>query len=368
VKIAYLANVRIPSERAHSTQIIHTCQAFVERGLDVDLYTNKRTIGTNDDIDKQYKIKSLFHLRRLSHGIFVHQIKLTFYMSELIFSVHFLFGLKGRSYDIIFSRSEWIIWILSFFISTNKLVWESHEAKFTLPARQLLKKGIKTVCISEGIADTYKSFSVPEKQLLVAHDGIDDSFFGERETMLAARRRLGVSTDKKIVMYIGGFYGWKGLEMLLESSRGISEVQVVVIGGFPEEVVVYKNLYPDVIFLGSRPYSELKNNQQAADILIIPNSARVRVSSHYTSPLKLFAHMASGIPLVVSKVPSITSVVPTEEANYFTPDSSESLVKTIHTVLANKQESHDKADKLYLRAEKYTWNNRARQILNFIQN
>lgn len=362
MKIAYLANVRIPSERAHSAQIVHMCQAFVNAGAEVDLYVNHRVTGSLDEIGKYYEILPNFSLRRLSHGIFNPAIKITFYVSELFFTVHFL--PKKPAYDYVYSRSEWIIWFLSFFISADKLMWESHEAKQNYPARRIINKGIKMVVISEGIRDVYQSSLKSQNQLLVAHDGIDESFYEPVESKEEARVRLGIDINKKVAMYIGGFDAWKGIDTFCLSSD-YTDVSLVVIGGSTEEVNKYKTIYPKVKFLGQKPYSELKNNQQAADILVIPNSSREKVSSSYTSPLKLFAHMSSGIPIVAADVPSVKNV--SNQVTFFAPDNPKSLAKALDDVFANYEGKCTLALRIREITRKYLWIERAKQIIKYIQ-
>lgn len=364
MKIAYLANVRFPSERAHAVQIMHTCQAFSATKQELELFVNKRSTENILNIKSYYKIESSFVIERLSHGYYSHKVKISYYLSELYFAGSFLFSKKQKNFDVIYSRHEWIIWFLSFFIPTQKLVWESHEAKLTFPARRLLKKGIKTVVISEGIFDEYVKFGIAPQQLLVAHDAIDESFFGAVESKDVARTRLGLLLEQKVAMYIGGFDGWKGVETFFAAAALLPEIAFVAIGGSSEQTNYFSEKYPNVNFLGQQPYADLKNNQQAADVLIVPNSNKIKLSSHYTSPLKLFAHMASGIPLVVSNIPSIRRVTGDTLVTLVEPDSPEALAAGIVSVFDSLGTKIASAQQMVTLARKYTWNERAKRILN----
>jgi glycosyltransferase involved in cell wall biosynthesis len=215
-----------------------------------------------------------YSIERLSHGLFYPNLKIAFYLSELYFASSFLLLKNHKDFDVIYSRQEWIIWFLSFLIKSPRLVWESHEAKLNLPAKRILKKGIKVVAISEGIFEDYIKFGKPKEQMVVAHDGIDESFFEVVESKEESRKRLGLPAQVKIAMYIGGFDGWKGIETFLTSSDFLEEAAVVAIGGSREQVAIFTEQYPKVTFLGQLPYSDLRNNQQAADVLVIPNSKK----------------------------------------------------------------------------------------------
>jgi glycosyltransferase involved in cell wall biosynthesis len=361
MKIAYLANVRFPSERAHAVQIAHMCEAFQESGAEVTLFANTRVQGGVNEIAEYFKLPATFSFRRLNHGFFSPQIRLSYYVSEAWFTLNFLFFQKPKQYEIIYSRHEWVLWILSFFVPIKKLVWESHEAHYSLPARKILKKGVRTIVISEGILEAYKKKGYTDAQFVVAHDGIDESFFAEVEKKDSARTRLGLPLDKTIAMYIGGFDGWKGVETFFAAATHCPEILFVAIGGSEAQVASYSARYPQ--FLGSRPYAELKNNQQAADVLVVPNSATVLVSSEYTSPLKLFAHMASGVPLIVSDIPSLTRVTGRELVTVFEADNAESLASSIVKAISKKEQAYS----LKQQALGYTWKNRAKGIIEFLR-
>ena len=360
MKIAYLANIRFPSERAHAIQITQMCDAFFRLGIDTTLFVNKRTTDKNAEA-------CTFKVKRLSHGFFLPSIKIAFYSSELFFAGAFLFRENKKDFDIVYSRHEWIIWLLGHFISPSKLVWESHEAKLNFPARRLLKWGIKTVAISEGIFEDYAKFGIPKGQMVVAHDGIDESFFKGVEAKSEARDRLSLSLQENIVMYIGGFDTWKGVETFFAAADLYRGARFVAIGGSAEQVVVFFKKYPKVLFLGQLPYSDLKDNQQAADVLIIPNSGKTELSSRHTSPLKLFAHMASGVPIVASDLPSLATVTGDKLVALVPADNPEALAKGVLNVFAHYDAKKQLAQELKTVSMRYTWTERAKNIVNFIK-
>lgn len=364
MKIAYLANVRFPSERAHATHIAHMCQAFVSSGASLDLFVNKRTLKGINEVNNFFGISANFSLVRISSGIFVNGIRLFFYINELIFSLNFL--PYRKEYDFFYSRNEWTLFFLSFLVGEKKLIWESHEAKLNLPARYLIKNNIKIVVISEGIHAKYLDHGLKPDLMLIAHDCIDESFFGVVENKEVARKRLDIPLDSKVVMYIGGFDKWKGIETFCEAAEEYKNVKFVAIGGRDEQIRELKSKYKSVTFLEARPYLELKDNQQAADILVIPNSNKELISSEYTSPLKLFAHMASGIPIVASNIPSLRTMLNNTNSTFFEPDNSKSLYSSLIGVFDSYEDKLVKAQQLKISSRKYTWTERAKAIKSFI--
>lgn len=365
-QVAYLANVRFPSNRAHSMQIAHMCQAFSNQGVALTLIVNKRRVSCAEVTSELLGFCPAFKIVQLSPKLFFPRIRFTFYIGELVFAINFLLYGKYKNFDVIYSRSEWLLYFLSYVIRIEKLVWESHEARLSFPAKRLLKNGVKTVVISDGIYEDYLKHGYPEEQLFVAYDGIDETYFVDIENKEDARKRLSLNSKKPMVMYIGGFDAWKGLDVFCQAAVLTHDLLFVVIGGKEEQVMTKRAQYPEVLFLGALPYKDLKHNQQAADILVVPNTAKIDLSAKYTSPLKLFAHMASGIPLVVSDVPSLVSVTGRELVTTFEPDNARDLVYALNNVILDEAKKIRKAKNLRTLSKKYTWQKRAKSILEFM--
>lgn len=369
--IFYVANIRFPSERAHSIQIVKMCNAFSEIGCKVTLCVSNRKTHIIEPAEDFYGEKFNFDIKKISVFDtikFITKIPKIFHsFSFLIQRLSYILNLGSlQEADIIYSRDPAILFLLGIRIGFEKLVYESHEAHYNWFVRFLVGKGVKIVVISEGIRDFYLDQSVTREKLLVAHDGIDDSFFASHISTSEARTRLNLSQEGKVAMYIGGFDKWKGVDTFFEASKLVQDVTFVAIGGSDQHVGELQKLYPKITFLGYQPYRDLFYNQQAADVLVIPNTAKNKLSSEYTSPLKLFAHMTAKKPLLVSEIPSLKTVLGQDAAFYFEPDNPESLAINLEKIVQNLAISNKKANKAFEMSKQYSWNNRARAISSFI--
>jgi glycosyltransferase involved in cell wall biosynthesis len=339
------------------------CQAFSENGFDVVLFARQQLDVA--EFPKFLGFEPLFGFVD-TFGIPPRRWRFVFYLSELIFVLSFLWRSRGRDFDLLYCRSEWTLFFLLPFVDSKKMVWESHEARWNYPARQIVKGGVKVIAISDAIKEDYIKYGVPAEKIHVAYDGIDEGFFAALETKEQARDRLGLSPDAFIAMYVGGLDEWKGAPLFMQAAGLVENIVWVIIGGRPEEVEVFSKRYPDVRFLGPRPYHELKHNQQAADILVIPNSGKTNLAARYTSPLKLFSYMTSGVPIVASDVPSITSVIGKEAACLFKPDSVTALADAVKQCSVAWPEYVQRAQNLARESTKYTWMERAAGIKRFL--
>ncbi len=197
---------------------------------------------------------------------------------------------------------------------------------------------------------------------MVAQNAIDPTLFDGVESREQARARLGLPHDAKIAMYVGSLERWKGVETLCKAGARMPSVQVVIIGGKREELEVLRARYPSVLFLGPRPYYELPHNQQAADVLVVPNDPVTTESEVYTSPIKLFAHMASGVPTLVSDLPSMRAIAGEDLVSFFEAGNPEALARKVMQMV-NDDDAVARATKAREWVRDHTWQKRACSIL-----
>lgn len=365
MKLLYLAPVRFPSERAHAAQIAHMCHAFAQYG-EVTLLVPKRKNEITQDAFSYFSIPKNFSLCYVFCTPWGVGSAFGFFSNVVAYILRAVWYVLFHKTEIIYTRNEGVLLLVSFFVSNKKLVWESHEAKFNVAARYLLKRGVPCVAISKGIADFYMQQGIPATQIVIADDGIDESFFLEVESKENAQNRLGITTDKPVVMYIGGLDEWKGVEVFLETASKLPNFQYVVIGGTDEAIEKYQQKYPEILFLGRRPYRELANNQQAADVLVCTNSSLNALSAAYTSPLKLFSYLTSRVPVLAADVPSITSVVSEKEVFLYNAQSPDSLQQQLQISITKSAEATKRADAARDLSQQFTWSKRAEKILAHI--
>jgi glycosyltransferase involved in cell wall biosynthesis len=362
MKIAYVANVRMPTERAHGVQIAKTCEAFVRTGVEVELVVPRRRTHIADTVSKYYGLKDGFKITKLFTLDIVSWGATGFLIESFLFACSTVFSRSVRAADVVYGRDEFILLFLSW-SGVRRVAWESHTGAWSWAARSLAARAEKLVVISNGLRNFYIERGVPSEKILVAHDAIDPDDFAHPETREVARARLGLSQSGKIVMYIGSLGGWKGVDTLLEASTLLqSSVGVVIVGGTAQEISKLRALYPRVQFLGSLPYRDLANNQIAADVLVLPNTGRDVRAAQFTSPLKLFAYMMSGRPIVASDLPSTREVLPENGAYWFVADNARSCASAIEEALGN--DDADQRTKVAQEAAmSHTWDVRARRVV-----
>jgi glycosyltransferase involved in cell wall biosynthesis len=368
MKINYITNARIPTSRAYGYPIMKMCEEFSKAGTEVELIIPKR----RSNVDEQdpffyYGIEPVFKIRRIFSFDFLGMSekfgKLTFWFDTIFFLL--LIRIKGLigAQSIIYTRD----YILSFFVSSRSfLCLEIHNipnSKFFF--KWGLMKADVIFVLSPYIKEDLLKLGIDGEKIFTKASGIDIKLFNIKVDKDEAKRALGLPLNKKIVMYIGFLDKWKGVETLLKVSHLLDDIQVVIIGNGPE-LSRFKREYPEAIFTGSLPYRDLPFNQQAADVLVAPNSGGSPMSNLYTSPLKIIAYMASGIPIIASDLPSIREFLNKDNAFLVKPDDSELLALTIKKALV--EDNREMTKKAFMYAERSSWKKRAESIINIIRN
>lgn len=381
MKLFYIANIRFPTERAHGIQVAHMCAAFARRhgtcaernqhGTDAEkmvvtlLVPNRKTI--DEDPHAYYGVERNFTVEKIPVPDIVQFGKAGFLVESLIFAYRAARRAQRARETVIYTREE----LPLLFLPHGRAFYEAHQPRRSPFFKWLIRRARGIVAITQGLRAALVASGISEGRILVAHDGYDEKQFAVRISKEEARKGLGLPLDTKIAMYIGGLEAWKGAEILCKATGLLAQdgILVVVLGGANEEIKKLQSNYPAVRFAGARPYRELPINQQAADILVVPNSKHSRIGSIFTSPLKLFAHMASGVGLVVADVPALKEIVLPTQAFLFSPDDPKSLADCIRGALSPEGTAGRflKAAEAKKRALDFTWDKRAKNVLAYMQ-
>ncbi len=376
MKIAYIANARIPTEKAHGIQIMNTCAALARAGAEIELLIPDRSNPIQDDPFSFYDIDKPFLIRKAACVDLLGSPlpkKLSFALQTFSFTASALFMLVGNLRGaVIYGRDEAVLAPLALF--SKSVYWESHTGSTNLFARLLLKRAKGVVSISSGLADLYIGKGLDPKRSLVAHDAVDLRRFRDlSDDKKALRKELGLPFDASIVTYSGsiGLYSWKGVDVFLESLKHVSVpgARFLVVGGSQGDVSRLRIAYPDkrISFVGSVKPGDVPSYLKASDVLVLPNRSGNEVSERYTSPMKLFEYMASKTPIVASDLPSIREVLDSENSVLFSPNDPKALAGAVERVLKDPVLARQLSERSFSDVMGHTWDNRARKISDFIE-
>lgn len=371
--ILYLANIRLPTEKAHGLQIMENCSAFAKvLPAKIILVVPSRVNKIKQNPFLYYNLDPIFSIEKIWCLDFLLIPIFNFFWFILetftfVISAFIYYLVNKKNIDILYTRD---VGIAAFMPGQRPLYFEIHN----LPAnknwfyRRALKRVKGIIVISEGLKTDLVGWGADPKKILLARDGVNLEKFLIKFTKDSARQRLGIPVDQKIVVYTGHLYTWKGTSLLAESADLLPNVSFYFIGGTEKEIIHFKELYQknNINIIGQRPQAEIPIWLAAADVLVLPNSAKEKISSKYTSPLKLFEYMASERVIVAANLPSIHEVLSETEAVFFKPDDVKSLAAALDRALEHVEASIAKASTAKDKVQQYDWQERAKLIGRFI--
>lgn len=369
MKIVYGSNSRIPTERAHGIQAIEMCNAFADAGHDVELMVpNKKNAFAQEDPYSFYNIPNIFKITYLPSFNLFSDSKLGFYIQNLVNSMLFALYALRRSVDIYYIKDEKVAYILSFFVAN--IVWEPHVGNVNFIARRIGKRSFAIIALTDGVKQDLVKNGIKESKIMVAHDAVRLSMFDVKEVQSQARQELNLPRERKMVMYVGHLFAWKGVNVLTQAMQKVNPNTVCVfVGGLADDVERMKlqnRGQKNIVFIGNQPREFIPKYLAAADILVLPNSGKYTISQLYTSPLKLFEYMASKRPVIASRLPSLMEVLNDQNAYLVEPDNSDVLASTINGLISTSVEAVAKVDSAYKTVCNNTWEVRASKICKFI--
>ncbi len=385
MKIIYIANSRIPTEKAHGHQIMKMCETFSALGADLELVVPRRVSrdfsGKNPfayyGIKENFVIRKLniidpYWLMRFPGGIYL-KVQAAFFMIGLFF--YFLFK-RGRKDCVIYTRDEHLLPLLLFF--SSQVVWEAHA----LPRNKNYylsswRKCSLLVCLTKQMKNDLAELGITEDKIHVSPDAVDLDVFGIEISPEEARKKVGLPIDRIILGYTGSFKTKgmdKGIKDIIGALKiiGGKNILFVAVGGNEDDLAEYGRLAAaagvagQVKLLSKVEQKQLAVFQQAFDMLLMP-FPRTRHYLYYMSPLKMFEYMAAKRPIIASDLPTIREVLDEANCIFVRPDDPADLAEKISAVAANPGEFEKNSQEAYNKVEDYTWEKRAQDILNLLK-
>jgi glycosyltransferase involved in cell wall biosynthesis len=220
------------------------------------------------------------------------------------------------------------------------------------------------VCLTEGVRETLRQLFTITRPTLVLPSGTSVPNDG-----------AGNSGERDIdVIYVGKLAARKGVPLLVAAMRHLPGRRLCVLGGSPEEVAASRRLIGSdevgsrIDFTGYVEPSHVPAYLARARVGVCPLPVNTSITSdRFTSPLKLLEMMAYRVPVVASDVPPTRSVVTHGETAWLVPpEDPGALAGGIQRLLSDRVLAGRLAAAARERVLQFSWQRRARRLLDFL--
>lgn len=388
MKLLYLANIRLPTEKAHGLQITQMCEAFAQHGAQVTLYAARR-INTEALRDRDpytyYGVSRNFAIRRvlcldllaLSRG---RVETLAFAIQTLTYTLTLAARLLFTRADVYYSRDALTLLVLGCFKPRRTLVYEAHQVyqsrRGAWLQQQVCRRVALTVAITGPLAERMHERGAA--RTLIAHDGFRAERFANLPDKAAARDELQLPQGAFIVGYAGRLHTMgqsKGIDTLIAALARMADVPVtlLLIGGPDKYIAQYwaawsaAGLPPERLHTpGTLPAAAVPRYLAACDCCAMPTPYTEHFAL-YTSALKLFEYMAAGRAILASDFPAVAEVVQNDVSALLVPAGDPAAFAGALRRLATDAALCERLGNAARQTvQAYTWHARAGHILNAI--
>ena len=157
----------------------------------------------------------------------------------------------------------------------------------------------------------------------------------DEDVARALRLELGLG-DAPVALYTGNFEAYQGVEMMAHAAALSERAVFVFVGGEPEDVESLKSRlgpasWSRCRFVGKQPPDALPGWMALADVLVSPRTMGGN------TPFKIYTYLASGRPIVATRLDTHTQVLSDETAFLVEPTAT-ALAEGIDAAMGDPSE------------------------------
>jgi len=204
---------------------------------------------------------------------------------------------------------------------------------------------VLTIC--QGLKNDLLKRGISEAKLDVVPNAVNVDEFEpvERDIELARQWRLD---NGRVVGFLGSFYHYEGLDILLEAAAmlgDVADLKFLFVGGGPEDKELRRkaaalNLDNRIVFTGRLPHEQMPAMYALVDVLCFPRKA-MRLTELVT-PLKPLEAMSMGKAVVASNVGGHRELIMDGETGLlFQADDPKALADCLRKILGNETLGND---------------------------
>lgn len=237
---------------------------------------------------------------------------------------------------------------------------------FQMKTRFCFEQADRIICVSEQLRiHMIEKWNLSPEKTVTLECAADVEAFGRKFDTKKVREKLRLSQEP-VIIWIGGFYKWHDLDLLLESFikvvNRLPQTKLVLVGDGKnrihfEQRVKEKKLERSVIMVGLVAHEKIPEMLSIADVAVAPIPALSAQDGGTGVPLKLFEYMAAGKAIVTTNVYQSASVIQNGVTGVLVePGNVESFAEAIINILIDDEQRQQLARNARQRAvEQHSW-------------
>ncbi len=248
---------------------------------------------------------------------------------------------------------------------------------FKLAEGWVFRGGDHLITVTEGLRQWIGSdHRVSLKKIDTILNGTNPCRFKPHNKTLA-QREFGLDPGRPVVGYLGSLFPWWRLDLLIEASPLIlakfPDVLFLIGGGQKEmkgqleKAVKRLSMEKHFVFQGEVPWDKAALFISAFDVAVAPlHSSKSRSG---VSPLKLYAYLACGRPVVGSDIEGLGDVLTRERVGVSFPSGdAEKLAGAIIQLLQNRELAQSMGERgRQLVLDRFTWEQVVQKTVRIFQ-
>lgn len=350
--------------------------------------------------DLQYKKIHVTVLKDETKNLFSKILSQFGYLSKL-FSLSY-----KHNIDVLYTRNELIGFVGLFIkiITGSKLVIEvngiSSDEWNTIKAHSknqiftnlkmffllgigshVMKKADALVAVTEGIKEYLMDQGITESKVFVVENGANVNLFkpiDNPKTFNKLREQHGITKDDHVVLFVGNFAPWQGVEYLIKAAplvlKKVPQTKFVIVGNGImrsqwEDMVKNLELKDYFVFPGKVPYDSVPAYINISDIGVCPTPVDSYVSSEGGSSLKILEYLSCGKAVITGDIKGDRDLVVDSNSGFAVKsENAEEFAKAIILLLRDeKQRLQMGANGRHTMVNNHSWKHTAEKVVDIFE-
>jgi len=312
--------------RGTPMNVLQMCRVLTAAGYKVDLATYP--IGETREMDGLTLRRALPvpGISAVPIGFSKRKIALDLSLALLV-----LWLLFTRRYDVVHAVEESVFLALPFKWFGANLIYDldsliSHQLEYSGAVKSkallalirgcerfALARSSAAITVCRALTESARTLHATVPIFQVEDTPLDEALRDPLPEEVEALRELHGLCDRRVVVYTGNLESYQGIDLLLEAAplvrERVPEVAIVLVGGDPAQVEVFRRQVSDcglvgsVVAVGAQPPAAMPEWMALGEALVSPRS------QGENTPLKIYTYMRAERPIVATNLETHTQVL-----------------------------------------------------------